>query len=332
MAIFGKAKDERAVLRISEELISLNPNDLDLDSPCLMWPEEPGEQLRRSIKEIGLVQPLIVSVDGPRPRLVAGYKRAGILSELGVFAPAREIQAGPVEQGLVYLADNAGRTVTDPMQAAAVRYFAEHLDKSGLEKILAPALDIQPQSRQWHLLMTWSGLSRKWDAHLEAGRVPLAAALVLEKYDSGDLQAVEPFFRDLAWSRSSAVNFLTWIWETARAAGKTVDQVVRENCPAPGEPQDLSPKDAQSRLLNLARAARYPNLAELDRRFEELRAKIRGNGPWRLEPARNFETGAVDLSVRVGSRDDLARAADSLRNVAGSELWDRVWTLADPKS
>ncbi|GKT30371.1 ParB N-terminal domain-containing protein, partial [Aduncisulcus paluster] len=90
------------------------------------------------------------------------------------------------------------------------------MEAAELPKIVAPLLGIKPKSRDMKFWLDWMELQPEYDELLRLGHIPLAAVSVLIKLDETDRAALVRFFEKLSWSRSNAVNFLTWLYETSR--------------------------------------------------------------------------------------------------------------------
>jgi ParB family chromosome partitioning protein len=316
-------------VRISPDIVAVRAEDVEATHPCLFWACPPDEAFARSIAEQGQLAPVLVDLRSGRPSLVCGFKRVTVLRGLGRPVLARAVEADEMERGLAYLADNSGRALDEGLRLAALRYFAPLLPRERLALEIGPRLGLAPRSRELGLLLGFLDLPAAFGAHLTAGRLPLAVAAVLARLAPEDLAAVEPFFRTLAWSRSAAVQFVTWLFEAGRAADRPLSALLERDGFAAILAANLSPRDAIERLLARARGLRYPTLAGLERRFSELGRRLTRGTPWRVEPVQHFESRAVELRARVGTARQLAAAAKSLAALRGLGLWDELWNLGE---
>jgi len=89
--------------------------------------------------------------------------------------------------------------------------------------------------------------------------------------------------------------------------------------------QDLSPKDRIARILESVRQARYPQLTELERAFRSRSREVTAGTRWRVQPGDVFETGGVELSVRVKNHQELDRAMEDLQRMYGDRVWELIW-------
>jgi ParB family chromosome partitioning protein len=294
----------------------------------LFWASEPDEALADSIREFGQIAPVLARDTDNGMELVAGYRRLRVLREQDSLALARMVDAPtPADLGLLYLADNSQRVLTDPMRLAALRYFRPLMDGKTLASDVLPRLGVKPKSKDARLLLAWLDLDGGWQDRLDRGCVPLAGGEVLARMDPADREAVAPLFDDLAWSRSSGVNVLTWLFEAGKMAGTPLAQVLDRAKLTEILGQGLSPKDAIARLTAAARLVRYPHLSALREDFDRAAREITAGTGWRLAQPNNFETGGAELSIQVRTPEQLAKAARDLETMAPLSPWDTLWNL-----
>jgi len=313
----------RKVKETSLEL--LEPEDIDLAGSWLFWAREPDQRLIASLSGLGQTTPVIVE-RGTRPlSLIAGHARVRALKDLSRPVLAVSADANPTEKGLLYLASNTGRPLTSGMRLQALRYFERLLPEEDLGSVVGPYLGLSPHEREWELLCKWLRLPRALDAYLIQGNLPLETALILARLGPLELEALSPFFSDLRWSKSNAVNLFTWLWEAGQARSCGLDQLLEPEGFTEILNQNLSPKDAMARLSAKARGLRYPTLSRLEEDFAEASRGLSAGTAWEVAPSKNFEARAVTLSARIKDRDQLIKAVQDLENMAKSGVWETLW-------
>lgn len=299
-------------------ILLCNATDIDVGGSWLFWSAPPSPALCRSLEFQGQLVPVLVDASGARPVLVAGAARVAALAALGREALCLDLGAlDELTKGLAYVQSNAGRELTDGQIVTAMRYFSS-LSGVGMEPVL-DALGLEPRSKRLRLVRSWLTLPRHWDVLLGAGAVPLACADLLEAFSADDLEALEPLFASLSWSRGNAVNVLTWIREICGRDGISAAEVLgalgMEEILAAG----LSPKDAMSRITQEVRLLRYPRLSAMERNFSETARKVSAGTRWRLVQPDLFESNGVELSVRLTSPAELRSACAELTRIAARE-------------
>ncbi|WP_316901331.1 ParB N-terminal domain-containing protein [Pseudodesulfovibrio indicus] len=311
---------------LTSEIVTSSNQAIRAGGAHLFWSGNIQESLRNSITEFGQSAPVLVRETERGLELVAGASRLALLTELGRPVLARLVEAeSPVELGLLYLADNAHREPDDAMRIRALRHFAPHLDRDGLERDILPRLGVRPKSKDGRLLLDWLALPEAWQDLLAGGNVPLAAGTVLARMTDADRDAVAGLFGSLSWSRSNAVNVLTWLFEAGRMTGASVTEVMERASMHSMLGGDLSPKDAIARLCTAARQIRYPELTRLRDRFDGAARTVTAGTRWRLTQPDNFETSGAELTVRVKDAGQLAAAVEELNGLAGSPAWKDVF-------
>jgi ParB family chromosome partitioning protein len=313
-------------LHLTSEIFTSPAQAVRTGGGHLFWSDNISESLKNSIEEFGQSAPVLVYNGEHGPTLAAGSARLAVLDGLGRPVLARMVEGeDAVSLGLLYLADNAHRQLDDAMRFKALQYFAPLLEREALEQDILPRLGVRAKSKDARLLLDWLALPEPWRELLGRGTLPLAAGMVLARMDEADRDAVMPLFADMAWSRSNAVNVLTWLYEAARMAGCPVAEVMdKAGMPALLD-QGLSPKDAIARLCAVARQARHPELTRLRDRFDAAARTVTGGTAWKLAQPDNFETNGAELSVRVKDREQLARAVQALQSMADNPAWETVF-------
>jgi ParB family chromosome partitioning protein len=317
-------------VQLSYEIVTAPASAIRAGGAHLFWAGEPSPALVESLDRTGQVQPVLAHETPDGLVLVAGHARLAALRSLGAPVLVRlVIDPAPVDLGIIYMADNALRPLDDAMRLAALRYFRPLLDDARLAHDVLPGLNLNPGSKDARLLADWLALPDHWQTHLAAGRVPLAAGTVLGRMTDADRLAVAPLFAGLSWSRSNAVNLLTWLFEAAKMNGTTVARIMADAGMTDFAAEALSPKDAMARLVAMARDARHPTLRALQSRFDASARELAASTGWRVLQPDNFETGSVELSIRVADPAQLDRAVRGLQTMADRPQWHHLWTTGD---
>ncbi|NMC50531.1 MAG: chromosome partitioning protein ParB [Desulfovibrio sp.] len=316
--------------------LAIHPRDADLGNDSLFWDAGPDEALVRSLDELGQMVPALVEIVDDRPRLLAGRRRAlalrrlpgRTLASLVLKWPGPECgMSAPVWRGMVYLASNLGRAVSEAMLVQAGRYFLRHLPVADFLRLAGPYLG-QALAAGSRRLTAWLDLPPRADALLFEGRVPLAGAPALAGMEERDFAALWPWLTAARWSANTLAAFVTPLREAARASGRPLSQVVRQALGGQAPGPDLSPNDLIAGLGVAARRTRYPVLTDLERRFEETARRIVRGTDFTLRPSRGFESDAVTLELKAGDAATLARAAAALSRMAADPGFEDLWSLA----
>lgn len=295
----------------------LCPEAVEASGPWLPWSAAPCPELAASVASCGILHPVLVDASGQRPLLVDGYGRLELARAAGSDVLALDLgPLTPAQRLAHHLAANLHKPRTDARLAAACRAALE----LGLSLDAALAmLQLHPKTKTARLLAAWMRLPPAWDRFLAAGHACLAVAEALARLAPTDLAALMPVVAAYAWSQGALGNLLTWLTEAARREGVPLAMLVAGL--GLDAVQKLSPQDAMARLLEAARRRRYPELTGLEDRWHEAARAVGLPAPWRLVRPDQFETGAVELRLRVSRPEDVAAAAAALAGCAQAPAW-----------
>ena len=310
---------------------SLSPADIDCSGPWLLHPESPAENLISSLKKYGQLVPVLAVEESGKTLLIAGRARVSAAAKLGMDVLVRYIDAADdTSKAVLHLEENSARPADESFKLGVMRFFAARLEASELAKAVAPLLGVKPKSRDMKFWLDWMELEPEYDELLKLGHIPLAAVGVLIKLDDTDRAALVRFFEKLSWSRSNAVNFLTWLYETSRRENKPIIELI--SAPAfesAGESE--SPKDAVTRFCKAAKELRYPTLSELEKVHNKIVSEICAGTKWRVEPVGSFETGEVMIQTRFKSREMMEKAMADLEAIAKFSGWEDLFEVGRDK-
>ena len=304
--------------------LTLDPDRiLDVD-PCIFWAGECTKPLFDSLQGQGQLQPVLVQKSSTGYTLVAGYSRFQGLKKLGkkIYALQTE-DPGPWEKGLIYLSSNLGRIPDTLMLVRAMRYFSP-LGKD-LQQIYL-LLGISRGSRQERQLQAWTRLPHEWDGALQHTPQLLTCAPDLANISHSDLDTLLPFFQDLSWSLNNARKFLDLLRRTQQPENLPIEEVVTRLALDKILAGELSPKDKIRLILDSLGRAAYPEYFRLmDEARQNIKSLVSGT-VWNCIHPDNFESPALELRVRVHSRDELNQASRQLSSIAASEHI-RTWPV-----
>ncbi|WP_320169366.1 ParB N-terminal domain-containing protein [Maridesulfovibrio sp.] len=310
---------------------SLDPAEIECSGPWLLHDSTPVANIVPSFAKRGQLVPVLLVKDGEKTLLVAGRARVAAARELGRKVTGIYIDApDDISRAVAHLEENSSRTADECVKSNTFRFFAERMEKADMAKTLGALFGISPNSREMTFRLDWLDLEPVFDTLLAAGNIPLPAVAVLGRMSAGDRAAVLPFFEKIGWSRSNAVNFLTWLYETARREGQTVSGLIESSGLAPAT-EGESPKDAVSRLCRAARMLRYPHLVELECAHAKLVSEICAGTRWKVEPSGIFETGEVVMQTRFKSREMMRKAVADLETIEKFAGWEDIFDLGRDK-
>ena len=304
--------------------LTLQPGQILAIDPCIFWARECAQVLLDSLQRQGQLQPVLVQKSNTGYTLVAGYSRFQGLKKLGrkIYALQTE-DPDPWEKGLTYLSSNLGRIPDTLMLVRAMRYFSP-LGKD-LQQIYL-LLGISRGSRQERQLQAWTRLPHEWDGALQHTPQLLTCAPDLTNISHPDLDTLLPFFQDLSWSLNNARKLLDLLRRTQQPENLPLEEIVARLALDKILAGKLSPKDKIRLILDSLGRAAYPEYFRLmDEARQNIKSLVSGT-VWNCIHPDNFESPALELRVRVHSRDELNQASRQLSSIATSEHI-RTWPV-----
>ncbi|MFN2342626.1 MAG: hypothetical protein ABR542_04655 [Desulfonatronovibrio sp.] len=304
-------------MNILYQVISISPQDLNTDDPCLLWAQQPDSDYIENIQHIGQLNPVLITTENSRKTLVTGYKRYMALKGLGRNILALEIDsADSYTKGLIYLSSNYGRPLKPGMIIAALRYFS---DLKSLNNFIWKNLDITPCSKAQELWASWIKLPQLWDEILARGNISLECAPILCKMSEHDLSFIYQFFSTLSWSRNHSINFITWLQEKSIIDETDISRLrIMPQLKALLD-SELSPNDKIKSIMKKLYSVRYPLMFEMSARLDSrIREAVSGT-KWRFEHKDNFESQNIAISRQIKNQEDLQKAAEQLQAIADSK-------------
>jgi len=315
-------------------LLDVSPEAIQTSGDWLFNLRGPDPALDASLEHAGQLTPLLAAEEEGGLVLVDGLKRLRRLRDGGHRVQVALVEApADLDRAMLRLQANRAWDLAeqDPARLATVlRFFLQRLSLQQTEAQLAPLLGLAPRGKTWRLLRCWCrnmDADSPWERHLLEGRAPLAAAEALARLEPDQLQALEPFFCRLSWSASAGRELPTLLFETVRRTGRPLPALLQESGMLETLEAGHSPKDAMTRLLQAARALRFPERTALDRRFAELAGRLTRGSGWRVQPEVQYEADALYLQAKVQDAGEAAKLAAALQDMAGSPLLEELCTL-----
>ncbi|SDL04523.1 chromosome partitioning protein, ParB family [Maridesulfovibrio ferrireducens] len=313
------------------QIYSFDPAEIDCSGEWLLYPSLFDEGFISSIKTVGQLVPVLFAKDGNKIILVAGRSRVLAAEKLGVKVSGIFVDAeDEVSRAFIHMEENRARVADDALKLNVFRFFHTRIAEKDLSQRVAPLLGMKPKARDLKLWLEWLTLPQDFDGVLQCGNFPLAAVSVFSKFSDEDKKAILPYFEKLGWSRSNAVNFLTWLYETSRRDMKSVSALISEHGLSPAK-ENESPKDGVARLCKAAKMLRFPVFSDLLKTKENIVGEICVGTKWRVESVGNFETGEVVLQTRFKSRDVMQKAIEDLDSIQKSDGWDKLFEIGREK-
>lgn len=338
----GNSLTEASVLQSSEADLKLMRKsamiykniklvDFNLDDRRYRFTMNPADRrLLRSVKEVGVLQPVVVVSRHNRPVLVDGWRRLEAARACGLEElPALEVAAATDDLAVFLLAffGNYGqRPFSLAEKALAVRKFYEfRLQPVDLIERILPLLELQPERRMLDLMLEVSALDERFleIVHRRDWK-PVTAELWLD-FPPAERNWLFPLLERLTHNQQREVieNFHS----LKRKTGRSLEELERE-----GELAGLIARllkgesGAADNLLTALRQANSPLLSRINQAIGEEIKRL--SFPCvTLDYDRSLEKPALRLALEAGELKELKQIVKSLSDSLESGAWDRLFEL-----
>jgi ParB family chromosome partitioning protein len=280
------------------------------------------EGLIRSIKEAGLISPPVLCKRGRRHVLVTGWKRALACRTLGFQKIPGLItdESDELRLFLTALSENLTTRELGLLEKAVCLHKLSQLGmarKTLIEEYM-PRLGLPATGN--HLRWMFS-LARADQAVLDfvSEKSPSPAAVkALLRFSSADRRRLLPLLRPLGQNKQKQV--LEDLWEICRRDELPVRSLFRrkEFRRILGSSR-LARLQKAEKIRQLLRKKRYPGLTEREEAFPSTLRKMRWPRDVIAQPSPSFEEDRVNVSFRIGSREELRAVLDKLGEMARRE-------------
>jgi hypothetical protein len=307
----------------------LNLHELDLEDTRFRISEFfSSDRLALSIKKIGLLYPLLVTLRKGRFVLVSGWKRLSACLKLGISrAPALILdEPDDLKAFLFGLYENlAGREFPLLEKAEIVaRLDAFGMAGSKIMKDILPLLQIPPTAFYLDSFLSISRLDSIAKKAIAAKNLPFPIARMLAEFQTEDLEKIIPLLLPLGQNKQREV------LEDLLEISKRKNIFPRHILETPGIRAVLQcskwPPVQKSERVRLAlRRERFPHLTAWEESFQSALRELGWPKGISLEPAPYFETDDMEASFRFKGEKEFQARLRQLLDVSSRQEFQKIF-------
>lgn len=287
------------------------------------------ESLETSVREIGVMHPVILVRSGQRFRVVCGHRRLKICQGMKVDC----IPAGVLDTNLdaeamlgANLTENHSHRIYSDIEKAQVLGKLAHAG-AAVDRIIRkymPILGIESSKKLFQDFSAAGQLTPGMQKILHELKVPLRVISLLCRWDPASRDAAEELFSVLRPGVNKCRELLELAGETARReesspAGillrREVQSVLEQDLPAP-EKYDL--------IHQTLYRWRYPALSDLQKRVASALDQLRLDPKTKVRFQESFESGEIRIELKFQDRDSLIRQIEKLSRASQSPAMDEL--------
>jgi len=295
------------------------------------------EDLRRSIEQVGPLQPIIVRERsrGSGCQVISGFKRLTVCKQLGLEEieafSYRKSELGDLEGFHMALHDNLTTRGLNLIEKSMVLHKLVPrfgLSKESIVRDYMPMLGLQPSLKILGKVSQLVALRAEIKRYIVEEKVSLENATQLLEFPPGDQAEIGRLVSELKLGENKLKEVLTFLREISLRDGLMIRELVQGEIEAIASDIRLSKVQRTHRIRRRLREMRYPHLTEMERDFREKRKGLGLSPGISLHPPPYFEgdTFRVEFGFRnVGQfKAILSKLMEALERKELGEMIDAV--------
>ena len=295
----------------------------------------PCEDLARSIKDLGLIQPPVLLRDADRYIIVSGFARIDACKTKLAWEriPAALIRSNlPANRyPLIAIADNtAHRSLNVVEQARAMRLLTreyqnkQDIETAGEQAGLGLNTDLMAK------LKKVAAMPEILQTGLVDGAIALPVALKIHEMnqDVADTERIGRLLHELNVSLNRQREIVDAIQAITRRESINIKNLMDEPpISAVLSNPDMDKSQKAKRIRQFIRLRRFPKLSAAERQFAELRKQLKLKQGIQLTAPTHFESRTYRLCISFEKIDNLKTAHQEVGRLLETSAIERLWDL-----
>ena len=286
------------------------------------------EALTGSIRQLGVLTPLIACRQGEAVAVVCGHRRLTLLNQLATQTAPVRIAPGPLGTArklLLQLNDNrAHRTFSDiETGRALIRLSASGMNEDDLVGNVLPLFGQPVSKKRLHDFLNARDFSMDLQQLLHDLALPLKTYAMIFGWDDAGRKAAHNLFTHLRPGANKCRDLLELIDETAHRDGQSPARLIQnETVQKTLDDASLSPGDRYQAAHRFFFQQRYPTLSSLRTEVRLALGRMGLDGKIRLRVPEHFESGEMKAEFTFHTREEFVEKVERLFAAADSEALD----------
>lgn len=283
--------------------------------------------LRSSIKEIGLIQPVILRKRKERCQIICGFRRISVLKEMEcVEIESRvfeEKERSELEFFFLSLHENLTSRGFNPVEKAITLHKLVHLFQAALPAVIQdylPLLSLEPNEK---ILSTYLSLARMEEdvkTYVLREEVSRSNIRILSTLTPEDRTALIPFLSSLKLGENRLREVLTLLDEICRRDRLSMKGMIhRAEIQTILSREELPPVQKTERIKRVLMDLRYPKMKTLEEGFERMRKALHLPAGVSLHHSPYFEGKELKIDFQFQSMEEYRSIVDSLSQLEDKE-------------
>jgi ParB family chromosome partitioning protein len=290
------------------------------------------QRLRSSIKEIGLIQPVLLRKKSGRYQIVCGFRRISIMKELGkceigsqVFEEKEMDEFQLFSLSLYENLATRGFNLVEKAMALDKLIHRFQTDTDAVIKTFLPSFSLEPNEK---ILKTYLALAQMEDeikTYVLKEEVSRSNIRRLSALTPDDRMAVLSLISRLKLGENRLREVLTFLEEIARRNRcKEKDIVQRSEIQDILFQKELTPTQKTERVKKVLLNLRYPNMHQMEKEFEKKRKGLDLPSNISLHHSPFFEGRELRVEFQFETMEEYQSILSALSGLPGKEAFKQM--------
>jgi ParB/RepB/Spo0J family partition protein len=287
------------------------------------------EKLRSSIKEVGLIEPVLLKKKDQGYQIVCGFRRIRLASELGIPVIASRVfeekDCGDVELFSLSLHENAtGRGFNTVETALALDKLVHrfHIPSSTVIRSYLPLFSLETNEKILNTYLSLARMEEEVKSYVVREKVSRTNIRRLSSLTPEDRTAVLSLISSLKLGENSLRETLTLLEEIAPRERRTIREIT-EHPDIRGilSHEEFTPSQRTERVKKVLLQLRYPRLHRLEETFHEKKKTLHLPAGLSVHHEPYFEGKGLRIELRFGTLEEYRSHIASLSALSEKEAF-----------
>ena len=289
-------------------------------------------RLRSSVKEIGLIQPVLLREKGDKYQIVCGFRRISVMKELGkseieskVFEEKEMDEFQLFSLSLHENLTTRGFNAVEKAMALNKLIHRFQMDPDVVIETFLPSLSLEPNEKILNTYLALAQMEDEIKTYVLKEEVSRSNIRRLSALTSGDRMAVLSLIAPLKLGENRLRELLTLLEETSRRSHATVKEIAAEpELQAIFSQKELTPSQKAERVKKVLLILRYPKKHQMEEEFEKKRKALNLPHPISLYHSPFFEGRELRVEFQFATMEEYQTILKSLSNLTDKKEFEEM--------
>lgn len=290
------------------------------------------QALRYSIKELGLIHPVLLRGKGNRYQIISGYRRIAVLNELGI----REVSSRLLEEDerddlqlfSLALHENMTTRGLNPVEKALALHKLIYLFKVKPPQVIQtylPLLRLEPNEKILNTYLSLAQMEDKVKEYVLREEVSRSNIRKLTGLRPEDRSVLIPFLSSLKLGENRLREILTLLDEISRRDGLKIGEIVkRPELQTVLSQKELTASQKTERVKKVLINFRYPRMHQLEEEFERRRRNLHLPPQLSIHHQPFFEGKGLSIEFHFESMEEYRDILSFLSQLADKKEFEEI--------